>query len=108
MLKAQIAPATLPLGCHWIAAPHPLETRIANLKQPAVGDIRRLAGAWATALLAIGWGYAAWAAQPASPPRPHFVQTIFTESGTHLRSGVVMIRLSPSQVADMTRASTRD
>ncbi len=108
MLKAQIAPAPLPLGCHWIAAPHPLETRIAHLKQPAVGDVRRLAGAWATALLAVGWGYAAWSAQPASPPRPHFVQPIFTESGTHLRSGVVMIRLSPGQVAQMTRASSRN
>lgn len=105
MLKAQIAPAPLPLGCHWIAAPHPLETRIALLKQPAVDDARRMAGAWAAAILAVAWGYAAWSAQPASPPRPHFVQPIFTESATHLRPGIVMIRLTPGQVAQMTRAS---
>lgn len=99
MLKTQMASQPLPLGCHWIAAPHPLETRIALLKAPVVGDIRRLTGAWIAAGLALAWGYAAWAAQPVSPPRAHFVQTVYTLPAAPMRGGWVMIRLSPAQLA---------
>jgi beta-lactamase regulating signal transducer with metallopeptidase domain len=106
MLKTQMASQALPLGCHWIAAPHPLETRIALLKQPAVGDIRRLTGAWIAAGLAVAWGYAAWAAQPQSPPRPHFVQAIYTLPAAKERAGWVMIRLSPEQLAALPQPKT--
>lgn len=109
MLKTQMASQPLPLGCHWIAAPHPLETRIALLKQPAVGDIRRLGGAWVAAGLAMAWGYAAWAAQPVSPPRAHFVQAVYSRSPALERSGMVMIRLSPAELAALPqpRASAK-
>lgn len=106
MLKTQMVSQPLPLGCHWIAAPHPLETRIALLKQPAVGDIRRLTGGWIAAGLALAWGYAAWAAQPATPPRPHFVQTIYTLPAAPMRAGWVMIRMSPEQLAALPQPKT--
>lgn len=99
MLKTQMAAAHVPLGCHWIAAPHPLETRIALLKAPAVGDIRRLTGAWIAAGAAMVSAYATWAAQPASPPRPHFVQAIYTLPAAPMRAGWVVIRLTPDQLA---------
>jgi beta-lactamase regulating signal transducer with metallopeptidase domain len=99
MLKTQMASAHVPLGCHWIAAPHPLETRIALLKAPVVGDIRRLAGAWIAAGLALASGYAAWAAQPPAPPRAHFVQEIYNLPAAPMRAGWVIIRLSPEQLA---------
>jgi beta-lactamase regulating signal transducer with metallopeptidase domain len=106
MLKTQMASQPLPLGCHWIAAPHPLETRIALLKAPVVGDIRRLTGGWIAAGLAMAWGYAAWAAQPVSPPRPHFVQAIYTLPAATERAGWVMIRLSADQLAALPQPRT--
>jgi beta-lactamase regulating signal transducer with metallopeptidase domain len=106
MLKTQMASAHVPLGCHWIAAPHPLETRIALLKAPAVGDIRRLTGAWVAAGLAVAWSYAAWVTQPPSPPRPHFVQEVFNLPAAPMRAGWVMIRLSSEQLAALPQPRT--
>jgi hypothetical protein len=66
LLKTQIAPAALPLGCYWPSrASLPLERRIRMLKTPVRGRTRRWAGGLAVALLAASGGYAAWAAQPA-------------------------------------------
>lgn len=66
MLKTQFDPSPLPLGCHWQAR-HPLKERIDMLRRPTPTPLRRIS----TMLLVIGFsasaGYAAWAAQPASP-----------------------------------------
>jgi TonB family protein len=55
-----------PLGCPWPSR-HPLKERIEMLKQPTPSRRRRLAAVLSIGLLATGGGYAAWAAQPATP-----------------------------------------
>jgi beta-lactamase regulating signal transducer with metallopeptidase domain len=69
LLKTQIAAlAAPPLGCAWPAGgARPLEERIAMLKRPAPGRLRRLAGVAAVAGLCFVGGVAAWASQPAEP-----------------------------------------
>jgi beta-lactamase regulating signal transducer with metallopeptidase domain len=106
MLKAQMTSTPLPLGCQWIAGVHPLETRIALLKAPAMGDFRRLAGGWIAGGMALAAGYAAWAAQPPIPPRPHFVQAIYTLPAAKERADWVMIRLSAEQLAALPQPKT--
>jgi len=65
LLKTQMTKQPLPLGCYWPArSRHPLEERIAMLKQPSPGAIRRLAGAASVLALSLGLGLAAWASQP--------------------------------------------
>lgn len=66
MLKIQLAPAPLPLGCHWTA--HPLETRIAMLAAPEPSDGREMAGGFALVGLALLAAYAAWTLQPERAP----------------------------------------
>ncbi|HEX5378989.1 MAG TPA: M56 family metallopeptidase [Phenylobacterium sp.] len=107
MLKTQMASSPLPLGCHWLAGRHPLEVRIGLLKRPAVPHLRRLAGAWGAAGLALATGYAAWAAQPPAPPRPHFVQSLYTLDPAEPRTSVMMIRLSPEEAAALPRPARR-
>lgn len=67
MLKTQLASAApAPLGCHWLAGGKPeLRRRILRLKRTP-GRARRLAGAAAAGLLAVGGGATAWAMQPAA------------------------------------------
>lgn len=66
MLKIQLAPRALPLGCHWTA--HPLETRIAMLAAPELSDDRERAGGFALISLAVLAAVAAWFVQPARTP----------------------------------------
>lgn len=69
MLKTQLAEFGLPLGCHWQSI-HPLKERIAMLKHPLPGALRRHSGSFLlTALLSIAT-VAAWASQPATAPEP--------------------------------------
>lgn len=69
MLKAQLAGAPVPLGCHWLAGGKAeLRRRIARLARTP-GRLRRGAGAVLAAGLALGGGVAAWAAQPPVPAR---------------------------------------
>lgn len=64
MLKTQIAPSPLPLGCYWPAASRiPLERRLLMLKTKTPGLTRRILGAALALSLTAGAGYAAWAAQ---------------------------------------------
>lgn len=66
MLKTQLAPHAPPLGCHWPASANKqLKERFVMLKEHRQGRARRLAGAASVAVLALGVGFAAWAAQPA-------------------------------------------
>jgi beta-lactamase regulating signal transducer with metallopeptidase domain len=65
LLKTQLSACVPPVGCTWPSrAPHPLKERIAMLKSPPPTRRRRLVGAALLAGLALGGGYAAWAAQP--------------------------------------------
>jgi beta-lactamase regulating signal transducer with metallopeptidase domain len=80
MLKTQLAARPLPLGCYWPAqSAHPLAERIALLACAAPGRWARATGAALVAALALGSGWAAWAARPAEvvlaaapPPSPSF------------------------------------
>jgi beta-lactamase regulating signal transducer with metallopeptidase domain len=75
MLKTQLAGAPAPLGCHWLTGgKHELRNRITHLTRTP-GRPRRLLGATLAALLAVGGGAAAWAAQPAAGARSPSVST---------------------------------
>lgn len=102
MLKTQLSASALPLGCHWLSGRHPLEARIGMLKQGASSETRRLIGAGAVATLALAGAFGAWAAQPPAPPRPHFVPLALRPEAIRASHSIVMIRLSPGQVAQMT------
>jgi beta-lactamase regulating signal transducer with metallopeptidase domain len=68
LLKTQVLPVPLPLGCYWPArTPRKLKERIVMLTRKTPGHARRLIGAAAITVLAASAGYAAWAAQPADP-----------------------------------------
>lgn len=108
MLKTQLSASALPLGCHWLSGRHPLEARIGMLKQGASSQMRRLIGAGAVATLAFAGAFGAWAAQPPAPPRPHFVPVPLRPETIRANHSIVMIRLTPGQVAEMTRAGGRD
>lgn len=107
MLKTQLGGVALPLGCHWLAGAHPLETRIGLLKAPPVGYVRQTAGAWGALALAVATGYAAWAAQPPVAPRPHFVQSVYTLTPKQERAGLVMISMTREQVAALPQPRSR-
>jgi TonB family protein len=63
MLKTQLADFGLPVGCHWQTS-HPLKERIAMLKHPLPGSVRKKVGLLTVMLLVATGGYGAWAAQP--------------------------------------------
>jgi TonB family protein len=66
LLKTQVVVAVPPVGCAWRARGFPaLRDRIRLLKQPRPSASRRAFGVALIALLTLGGGYAAWAAQPA-------------------------------------------
>jgi TonB family protein len=66
LLKTQMAAAVPPAGCAWRASGFAaLRDRIRLLKRRAPSRPRRAGGALLLAVLALGGGYAAWAAQPA-------------------------------------------
>lgn len=76
LLKSQLVVASLPLGCNWPGAQHPLIERIALLKHQPPGRLRRFAGVSLVLLASSFTGLGAWAAQPpvaktvaARPPR---------------------------------------
>jgi len=65
MLKTQRVDLGLPIGCQWQSS-HPLNERIAMLKKPLPGRLRRILGATGLAAAVLTAGGLAWAAQPAS------------------------------------------
>ena len=66
LLKAQVKPAPLPLGCYWPArSRNRLKERLIMLTRKSPTRGRRVSGAAVVGLAALGAGYAAWAAQPA-------------------------------------------
>ncbi|MGH8237828.1 MAG: M56 family metallopeptidase [Steroidobacteraceae bacterium] len=65
MLKTQLTPMNLPVGCNWSAnGTHPLKLRIAMLKHDLPGARCVAAGLLAVALACVTTGCAVWAAQP--------------------------------------------
>ncbi len=63
MFRTQLATQALPLGCHW-GFTHPLKERIEMLKLPAPSLLRWLSGSALVVVLTLGFGLAAWSAQP--------------------------------------------
>ena len=64
LLKAQVKPAPLPLGCYWPARSQHLKERLLMLTRKSPSRRVRLAGAAVIAVAGAGVAYAAWAAQP--------------------------------------------
>jgi bla regulator protein BlaR1 len=89
LLKTQLAVQSswqVPVGCHWRSI-HPLKERVAMLKRPLPGLLRRVSGTTAALALTLGGSYAAWAAasetQPAGPPiLVHLKLTVADASNT--------------------------
>lgn len=71
MLKTQLAPQALPLGCRWPPAQvHHLKERIGMLKSAPHGPVRRWTGGAAVTVACVSLAVAAWAAQPPRPAEP--------------------------------------
>ena len=69
LLKTQLANESRwlkPLGCHWQSI-HPLKERVAMLKNPSPGLVRRWGGIAFTFAITIAGSYAAWTAQTEVP-----------------------------------------
>jgi beta-lactamase regulating signal transducer with metallopeptidase domain len=65
MLKTQVAPLSLPIGCYWPArGKHPLKLRIAMLKRGLPGRRRVAAGAVLAVLAGLTTGCVVWVGQP--------------------------------------------
>jgi TonB family protein len=84
MLKAQLVGGSrqelrLPAGCHWPQS-HPLKERIAMLKLPVPGTLRRVLASAMLAALALSAGYASWAAQPGRSPSAEGASTVVAQS----------------------------
>jgi hypothetical protein len=68
LLKTQLAADSawrMPIGCHWQSS-HPLKERVAMLKHPLPGVLRRLSGVALTFVLIMSGSYVAWAGQSAN------------------------------------------
>ena len=66
LLKTQLATDSawrMPVGCHWQSS-HPLNERVAMLKRPVPGFLRRLSGVVLTSVLITSGSFVVWAAQP--------------------------------------------
>jgi hypothetical protein len=65
LLKTQVSPAFLPLGCAWTSrSGKRLGQRIALLSRPSLGWRGKIAGVVIVAVCGAALGYAAWAQQP--------------------------------------------
>lgn len=104
LLKAGLTGGAAPLGCHWLTARHPIETRIGMLVAPAPSDARLTVGAWAAALLVATATWFTWAAKPPAPAPISFEQKVYDRLVTQqLPGGVVMIRLTSAEAAALPR-----
>lgn len=107
MLKTQLAAAPLPFGCYWPApARHPLEDRVAMLKQARPSQTRALAGFWIVMALSGAAGVGAWAAQPPSPPHIRWLDMPNQVAQRHDESrAVVVISMTSEQVTALRLAA---
>lgn len=106
MLKTQLAATPLPFGCYWPApSRHPLEARVAMLKQARPSHTRAMAGFWIVSALSCAAGFGAWAAQPPSPPHVRWLDLPNQVAKRHTRATVVVISMTPDQVKALTLAA---
>ncbi|WP_340644239.1 M56 family metallopeptidase [Phenylobacterium sp.] len=106
MLKTQLAATPLPFGCYWPApSRHPLEARVAMLKQARPSPTRALAGFWIVMALSVAAGVGAWAAQPPSPPHVRWLDMPNQVAKRHAPATVVVISMTSEQVKALTRAA---
>lgn len=104
LLKAGLSGGAAPLGCHWLTARHPIETRIGMLTAPLPSDSRLTMGAWGAALLVLAATWMTWAAKPPAPAPISFEQKVYDRLVTQqLPGGVVMIRLTSAEAAALPR-----
>ena len=88
LLKTQLASESAwraPIGCRWQSS-HPLKERIAMLKKPPPGLMRRVAGPAFIAILTGAASYVAWAGQPTdanNPPILVDMKVTITEPATN-------------------------
>lgn len=99
LLKSQLVVTSLPLGCNWPGAQHPLVERVALLKCKRPGTARRLAGASLVLLAASFAGVVAWAVQP-----PVAAKSMTARSPMM----VLASRPAPDQMAQEPAASSSD
>jgi len=71
MLKSQLAEHVVPVGCSWQATgKHPLEARIAMLREPSPSANRQTLGRILTGLLVVAAVVSVWSALPPRPLEP--------------------------------------
>ena len=103
MLKTQLAATPLPFGCYWPApSRHPLEARVAMLKQARPSHTRAMAGFWIVAALSCAAGFGAWAAQPPSPPQVRWQDLSDQATKRQARATVVVISMTSDEVKALT------
>lgn len=106
MLKTQLAATPLPFGCYWPApSRHPLEARVAMLKQARPSHARAQAGFWIVIALSGAAGLSAWAAQPPSPPHVRWLDLPNQVAKRHAPATVVVISMTSEQVEALTKAA---
>lgn len=104
LLKSGLTGGAAPLGCHWLTARHPIETRIGMLTARAPSDARLTVGGWGGVLLALAATWFAWAAKPPAPTPISIEQKIYDcLVAEQLRSGPVMIRLTSAEAASLPK-----
>jgi TonB family protein len=96
LLKTQAVAPIPPAACAWRARAFPaLRDRIRLLKQRAPSAPRRACGVLLLAVLTLGGGYAAWAAQPARG------RTVVDPDWSSKPNGSDMARFYPGKAADL-------
>ena len=107
MLKTQLAATPLPFGCYWPApSRHPLEARVAMLKQARPSQTKALAGFWIVLGLSAAAGVGAWAAQPPAPPHVRWLDMPNQVAKRHDESrAVVVISMTSEQVTALRVAA---
>lgn len=95
MFKTQLADFGLPVGCYWQSS-HPLKERIAMLKYPVPGALRRRSGLLAVFAMVATGTYGAWAAQPgttaAVDPKLIDVRFAISANGAPMTTPRVIVR----------------
>jgi TonB family protein len=101
MLKTQMAEFGLPIGCHWQSS-HPLKERIAMLKKPLPGIVRRTSGSILVAAVILSGSYSAWAAQPAVAAHggTHVVAASASATGASTDASPAAVLAPPHYPAD--------
>jgi bla regulator protein BlaR1 len=88
LVKTQVAADSawrMPVGCHWQSS-HPLKERVAMLKHPLPGFLRRLAGVVLAFALITSGSFIVWAARPerGNAREQQQVNSQFTISADHV------------------------